>query len=148
MSNTTDVKLAEPESVEIPLDDEKQQPSRKSSTSTSSFEEREVTDTRLLDQQPASINAEQETDKVDTIPIRPPRGVALTFKTTSLDDPTYYSQSSLASEKTPKTTGRARVQVRAQEKRTESKMTETDRDPEGINDDIKVQFIYLFIRLS
>ena len=148
MSNTTDVKLAEPESVEIPLDDEKQQPSRKSSTSTSSFEEREVTDTRPLDQQPASINAEQETDKVDTLPIRPPRGVALTFKTTSLDDPTYYSQSSLASEKTPKTTGRARVQVRAQEKRTESKMTETDRDPEGINDDIKVQFIYLFIHLS
>ena len=139
MSTATEVKLAEPESVEIPLDDEKRQQSRKSSTSTSSFEEREVTDKRPIDQQPESINANQESDKVETLPIRPPRGTALSFKTTSLDDPTFYSQGSLTSEKSPKRTDRVRVQVRAQEKKTASKMTETERDPDGINDDVKVK---------
>ena len=141
MSSTPEVKLAEPESVEIPLDDVKHQQSRKSSTSTSSFEEREVTEKRPLDQQPSSIDAKQESDKVDTLPIRPPRGTALSFKTTSLDDPTFYSQSTLNSEKSPNRTDRVRVQVRAQEKRTESKMTETERDPEGINDEVKVAYI-------
>ena len=141
MSTATEAKLAEPESVEIPLDEQ----SRKSSTSTSSFEEREVTDKRPIDQQPESINANQESDKVDTLPVRPPRGTALSFKTTSLDDPTFYSQGSLTSEKSPKRTERVRVQVRAQEKKTASKMTETERDPDGINDDVKVRSIFYFL---
>ena len=140
MSETKESKLPEQGSVEIPLNDDTKQSSRKSSSSTSSFEEREVTDTRPLDQLPASVKEEQTSDKVEPLPVRPPRGVALTFKTTSLDDPTYYSQSSLASEKSPKT-GRARGQVRAHNYRTSSKMTETDRDPDGVNEDIKVSFI-------
>ena len=136
MSDLKDAKLSEQETVEIQLNDGSTVTSRKSSTSTSSFEEREITDIRPLDQQPASVTPTSET----RLPRKTPRGVALTFKTTSHDDPAYYSQSSLGSDKIPKT-GRAGVHVRAQEKMTSEKIRDIDRDPDRVNEDIKVGYL-------
>ena len=131
MSDPKETKISEQDTVEIQLNDVPQPSSRKSSTSTSSFEEREITDTRPLEQEPTSVAVETP------LPKKTPRGVALTFKTTSLDDPTYYSQSSLTSDKSPKTT-RAGVHVRAQERMTSAKLADIDRDPDRVNEDIKV----------
>ena len=139
-----------PASVEIPLDNVSQHSiGRKSSTSsasTSSFE-------NVITAKPDNVEnvVEDESEPLDPAtveveelePKAAPRG-ALTFKTTSLDDPTYYAQTT-SSSNSPSLKATTRSQGRTP---TKMNITYEDRDPENVNEIVKVPILLFIHNLS
>ena len=112
---------------------------KSSSSSTSSFEDIKLNvkadDSRFLE--PPTITIENEKRK-------PALKGALTFKTTSLDDPTYYAQTTSTSDANKSQTSRYNGKKfnSGKKERAPPIMATEDRDPENINDIVMVRIIF------